>query len=177
MTARRTAVYGVAGALLVAYLAAANMPSEQSDQPRDRTPRPAATAGTTSLATDVGAQAAKLHTRMAQAPVPNPNPRNPFAFGAPPPRTVPIPERTVQAAVVADPPVAPLPVLTLMGIAEETSPQGARRTAIIGGDRDVLYMVTEGQAVGDRYKVTKVGADAVELEDIVTHAYRRIALR
>ena len=26
-------------------------------------------------------------------------------------------------------------------------------------------MVTEGQTVGDRYKVTKIGADAVELED------------
>jgi hypothetical protein len=38
-------------------------------------------------------------------------------------------------------------------------------------------MVTEGQPVGDRYKVTKIGADAVELEDILTKAYRRLALR
>ena len=38
-------------------------------------------------------------------------------------------------------------------------------------------MVTEGQLVIDRYKVTKIGADAVELEDIFTHAYRRIAMR
>jgi len=177
MSARRTAVYGVAGALLVAYLAAANMPS-QSDQPRDREPRPAATAGTESVAAAVSAQAEKLHSRMSQAPAPNPNSRNPFAFGAVP-RAVPIPERTVHAAVV-DPAVEmppPLPVLTLMGIAEETSPAGPRRTAVIGGVGDTLYMVTEGQAVGDRYKVTKIGADAVELEDVVSHAYRRIALR
>jgi hypothetical protein len=179
MTARRSAYYGVAGALLVGWLAAANMPSPQGDDSRERGPRPAPTAGATSLADDVAAQAAKLRTRMAQAPVPNQNPRNPFAFGVAP-RTVPLPERTVHAAVAPDPaPPAtpPQPVLTLMGIAEENLPAGMRRTAIIGADRDVIYMVTEGQAVGDRYKVTKIGADAVELEDIVTHAYRRIALR
>src|SRR4029077_20766206 len=105
----------------------------------------------------VTAQADKLHTRMAQAPIPNPNPRNPFAFGTPP-RTVPLPERPVHAAVaetVDAPP--PLPVLTLMGIAEETSPTGPHRTAIIGGERDQLYMVGEGQLAGDRYKVTKIG--------------------
>jgi hypothetical protein len=64
-----------------------------------------------------------------------------------------------------------------MGIAEDTTPQGVQRTAIISGDGDALFMVTEGQSVGERYKVTKIGADAVELEDLVTHAYRRIALR
>ena len=69
------------------------------------------------------------------------------------------------------------PMLTLMGIAQETLPQGVRRTAIIGGDGDTLFMVTEGQAVGDRYKVTRIGADAVELEDLLTKAYRRLALR
>jgi hypothetical protein len=37
--------------------------------------------------------------------------------------------------------------------------------------------VVEGQAVGDRYRVTKIGVDAVELEDLVTKGYRRIALR
>src|SRR6266545_4755158 len=74
-------------------------------------------------------------------------------------------------------PVAAPPSLTLMGIAEETSPQGVRRTAVIGGEGDTLYMVLEGQAVGDRYKVTKIGADAIELEDLITHGYRRLAIR
>jgi len=178
MTARRTAFYGVGGALLVAYLAAANMPS-QDDRPRERSPRPAATAGSASLAAEVSTQASKLHSRMAQAPTPDRNPRNPFAFGEAP-RAVPLPERTVHAAVADTPAVEappPLPVLTLLGVAEETSTSGPRRTAIIGGERDALFMVTEGQLVIDRYKVTKIGADAVELEDIFTHAYRRIAMR
>ena len=64
-----------------------------------------------------------------------------------------------------------------MGIAEETTAAGPRRTAVIGGDGDTIYMVTEGQEVGSRYKVTKIGADAVELEDVLTKGYRRIAMR
>ena len=86
----------------------------------------------------------------------------------------------VHAAVAAENALVftpPLPSLTLMGIAEETVPGGSRRTAVIGGDGDTLYMVVEGQAVGARYRVTKIGADAVELEDLVTKGYRRIAMR
>jgi Tfp pilus assembly protein PilP len=64
-----------------------------------------------------------------------------------------------------------------MGVAEETTPSGPRRTAVIGGDGDTIYMVGEGDAVGERYRVTKIGADAIELEDVVTKAYRRLALR
>jgi len=64
-----------------------------------------------------------------------------------------------------------------MGIAEESTPAGPRRTAVIGGEGDALYMVREGDAVGDRYRVTKIGADAVELEDVLTKGYRRLALR
>lgn len=180
MTSRKAAVYGVGAALLVAYIAAANMPSQEPPS-RERAARPAGTAGTESLAVEVRSQAAKLQARMAQAPVPEPNPRNPFSFGLSP--RVPAPDVNrgmVHAAVAPAAPAeaaAPLPPLTLMGIAEETSPAGPRRTAVIGGDGATLYMVVEGQAVGTRYKVTKIGADAVELEDLVTRGYRRIALR
>jgi hypothetical protein len=100
----------------------------------------------------------------------------------------------VHAAVAEDAmtPALPLPALVLMGVAEETTAAGPRRTAVIalrqaqgdpepsrgvGGDGDTIYMVVEGQAVGSRYKVTKIGADAVELEDVLTHGYRRIAMR
>jgi hypothetical protein len=177
MTAGRTALYGVGGALLVAYLAAANMPG--GDLPAAPERNPSQSKSPDAIATEVESQASRLQTRMAQAPVPDQNPRNPFAFGAVPRPPRPA-ERMVRAAVAdepAPPPLPPLPMLTLMGIAEETTPQGPRRTAVIGGEADTLFMVTEGQAVGDRYKVTKIGADAVELEDLVTKAYRRLALR
>src|SRR5436189_178088 len=106
MTSRNAAVYGVGGLLLVACLAAANMPQD------DETPI----------------------TRRPQ------------------------------------------PTLILMGVAEETTPAGPRRTAVIG-EGETIYMVGEGEAVGDRYRVKKIGADAVELEDVVSKAYRRLALR
>jgi hypothetical protein len=180
MTSRKAAVYGVVAVLLVAYLATANMPS-QDPSPRERAVRPAATSGTESLAAEVSAQAARLQARMAHAPVPEVNPRNPFSFGVAPRsgRTTTSPMADVHAAAVVEaaPAPPPLPALTLMGIAEETTAAGPRRTAVIGGDGDTIYMVTEGQPVGSRYKVTKIGADAVELEDVLTKGYRRIALR
>src|SRR5215203_6035876 len=149
MTSRQ-AVFGVGGALLVAYLAAANMPSEDA-APRERAPRPTGTGGTESLAAEVQSQAARLQARMAQAPVPDPNPRNPFSFGLTPRiARAARPEALIHGASIADgPPPAPLPpplpALTLMGIAEETTASGPRRTAVIGGDGDAIYMVTEGE--------------------------------
>jgi hypothetical protein len=175
MTAGKTALYGVGGALLVACLAAANMPGGDRPAAPERTPAQAK--GPDAIASEVESQAARLQTRMAHAPVVEQNPRNPFSFGEVP---RPRPAQIVRAAVADEPAPAPppaLPMLTLMGIAEETTPQGIRRTAVIGGEADALFMVTEGQPVGDRYKVTKIGADAVELEDILTKAYRRLALR
>jgi len=181
MTSRKAAVY-VGAALLVAYFASANMPTQETPPPA-RAARPAAPPGVEALAVEVRSQATKLHTRMAQAPVPDPSPRNPFSFGLAPRHAAassPMPDNAmVHAAAAPDMavPLAPLPTLTLMGIAEETTAGGPRRTAVIGGADDAVYMVVEGQAVGTRYKVTKIGADAVELEDLLTHGYRRIAMR
>ena len=180
MTSRKMAVYGVGGALLFAYLASANMPTQESPSPA-RAARPAGASGTESLAVEVRSQAAKLHARMADAPVPDTNPRNPFSF-APAGRAARAVahDGLVHAAVVPDAappaPPPPLPPLTLMGVAEETLPAGIRRTAVIA-DGDTIYMVLEGQSVGPRYRVTKIGVDAVELEDLETKGYRRIAMR
>jgi hypothetical protein len=175
MITARTAMYGVGGALLVAYLAAANMPGGEARPPRDRSPA-APASGRESLATEVRSQAVRLHERIAQAPVPDRSSRNPFVFGMAP---APPPSRVARAAVAEEPApvVVPPPALTLMGIAEEKLPQGVRRTAIVGGEGDTIFMVTEGQPVGERYKVTRIGADAIELEDVVTHGYRRLAMR
>jgi Tfp pilus assembly protein PilP len=180
MTRGKVAAYGVGAALLVACIAAANLPTDEPAPARDARQAPA---GPAALAGEVNAQAARLQARMAQAPVPDSSPRNPFAFGLPArgPAAANAPAGMVRAAVAPDAaPVAytpPLPALTLMGIAEETTSEGPRRTAVIGGDGDTIYMVAEGQTVGTRYKVTKIGADAIELEDLLTKGYRRIALR
>ena len=177
MTNGRTVLYVAGGGLLVAWLAAANMPSQDADRSRERA-RPPDTVPPVTIAEDVHSQAARLQARMARAPIPESHPRNPFAFGATP-RPAPAVQPEVRAAVVDDPAtlVPPPPALNLMGIAEEQVIGGFRRTAVIGGDGDAIFMVTEGDRVGERYKVTKIGADAVELEDLLTKAYRRLALR
>jgi hypothetical protein len=178
MTIRPAAVYGIGGVLLVACLAAANMPQEREPSPV-RAPRVERGTAPQALAVEVSAQAARLRERLAQAPMPGVNTRNPFSFAARPVASAVAP--VVHAAVAADEPApvftAPLPALTLMGIAEDSTPAGPKRTAVIGGDADALYMVSEGDAVGDRYRVTKIGVDAVELEDVLTKGYRRLALR
>src|SRR4051812_15920982 len=162
MTSQRAVIYGAGGVVLAACLAAANMPQEADTvAPRARTMHAAAP---DALASDISSQASRLHTLMAQAPIPAPNSRNPFSFRAPRvARTVPLANVGSAASTDAPAPIvsAPLPPLTLMGVAEETTPAGPRRTAVIGGEGDAIYMVAEGDAVGDRYRVTKIGADAV----------------
>lgn len=176
-------MYLAGGALFVAYLAAANMPSQDGERTQDRE-RLTPAADSPTLADEVRSQATRLHARLADAPAPENTTRNPFAFGVVA-RAARTPQPDVHAEVPEAAPMpvaAPMPMLTLMGIAEEYVIGGVRRTAVIsmpggGGDADPIFMVTEGDPVGDRYKVTKIGADAVELEDVVTKAYRRLALR
>jgi hypothetical protein len=64
-----------------------------------------------------------------------------------------------------------------MGIAEDTTGAAPHRTAIVGDAAETIYMVIEGDSLAGRYKVTKIGADAVELEDLTTKAFRRIAMK
>jgi hypothetical protein len=67
---------------------------------------------------------------------------------------------------------APEPDLVLVGLAED----GSTRTAMIGSGEELL-MATEGQTVAGRYRVAKVGPDAVELVDLETGATRRLSLK
>ena len=141
MTSGRTVLYVAGGGLLVAWLAAANMPSQDTDRTREPA-RPVAPPPAAAIAEEVHAQAARLQARMASAPVPERNPRNPFAFGAIPRARAA--ESEVRAATVdAEPAVVvpPPPALTLMGIAEEYVIVGYRLTAVIGGDGDEIFMV------------------------------------
>lgn len=66
----------------------------------------------------------------------------------------------------------PEPNLVLIGLAED----GTTRTAVIQSGDD-LVMATEGQTVVNRYRVTKVSPDAIELTDLLTGTTRRLFLR
>ena len=126
------------------------------------------------VALTVQSQAGRLRQRLAAAPTLTAPIRNPFTFAAREPVAAPamtVRSRTLAAPVAADPPL-PEPPLVLLGVAE----QGSTRTAMIGSG-DELLMATEGQTLAGRYRVAKVGADAIELVDLGTGATRRLFLR
>jgi len=173
MTPRKVALYLVGGSVLAAWLASAA--SVGQAPPTPAVPVPVQTSGTETLAQEVQAQAVRLRERLASAPAPQPRPRNPFAFAPaprPPPRSVPAP-----AEPVPPPPVMTEPALSLIGMAEDRTPDGPLRTAIITAPGGELFMVRVGDHVSARYRVEAIGADAVELADLTTGAVRRLALR
>jgi Tfp pilus assembly protein PilP len=172
MTPARAATYFAGASLLAVWLASA------AGVVRSQPPRPARRSAESiqldSAVVNVQAQASRLRQRLAAAPSPQTRARNPFTFGArerattvattgaPAPPRLAIPEETP----LAEPP------LVLIGIAED----GATRTAMIESSGELL-MATEGQTLGGRYRVAKVGADALELEDLGTGAIRRLYLK
>jgi hypothetical protein len=162
--------------VLVAWLATA---SGVSVAPRPPQPQPAAAISPTqALADDVQAQASRLRERMSTAPVPRTPTRNPFAFA--PASAF---KRAERSAVASTMPVETAgaipsePPLQLVGVAERQTATGVVRTALITADSDELFMLVAGETLGGRYKVSDVGAQAVELADVVSGATRRLVLR
>jgi hypothetical protein len=174
MAPARGAAYLGGTLLLVAWLASAAGVSRRQPQTQITAPR-AEAVQLDALATDVQSQAVRLRTRLAAAPAPQMPLRNPFMFAVSAPvRRVAAPvEPRLQTPV----PEVPELVLELAGVAEQKTDAGVKRTAMVAAPGDQLYMVTEGQELAGRYRVSAVGADAVELKDLVTGATRRLALR
>jgi hypothetical protein len=179
MAPARTAAYLGGTTLLAAWLASAAGVSRQPDVSLNRPPAEAAEAvQLDALASDVQSQAARLRTRLAAAPAPQAPLRNPFMFAsreAPARRSVAHSDSAMLDS--SSPAPASEPVLELVGVAEENTDAGVKRTAMVGAPGDELFMVAEGQELAGRYRVSAVGADAVELKDLVTGATRRLALR
>jgi hypothetical protein len=170
MTPARAATYLVGAVLLAAWLASAAGVVRSQIPPvyrasADSTQRDA-------VVLDVQSQASRLRQRLARAPSPRAAVRNPFSFNPRP--NVPGAKQARPTLIVApaDNSAVPEPVLTLIGVAEE----GAARTAMVQSGEELL-MATEGQVLAGRYRVGKVGWDAVELVDVVTGATRRLVLR
>ncbi len=173
MSRARAAAYLVGGILLAAWLAsAAGVTMRPRAVPLPR--RSAEAIQLDTVAADVQAQASRLRERLAIAPAPQTPARNPFAFAGREPVPAPQPPKPqpVNAVTAFVQQLIAEPDLVLLGVAEE----GNVRTAMIGSG-DELLMATEGQTVAGRYRVGKVGADAVELVDIATGATRRLSLR
>jgi hypothetical protein len=176
MTAKRAAAYSGGVLLLLAWLASAAGLVRQRPT-AEQSPEPVETSGTTLLAADVQAQTARLKSRLASAPSPQKPVRNPFSFV---PKEA-APRRVTTAPVEPEPLPAVLepvePAIDLVGIAEDQTPKGLVRTAIISALSGDLFLVKEGELIAGRYRVRTVGADSAELSDQLTGAVRRLTLR
>ena len=175
MTAKQAAAYSGGGLLLLAWLAsAAGLAMRQPPVPEEPS-QPVETSGTTALAEDVQAQTERLRTRLAAAPAPQPTARNPFAFA---PR--PAPPRAAPRATEV-PSLEPLlpaePAIELVGVAEDREGDKTVRTAIISTLSGDTFLVKEGESIAARYRVKAVGADSVQLSDLLTGGERRLSLR
>ena len=178
MTITRAALYIGGASLLVAWFSSAASVSFQ----RSHSPAPALdlepTPSFAAVAADVQAQTRRLRTRLAAAPVAREPVRNPFAFRTVAPR--PQPEATRR---VEEPPPDPLltapvdPALRLIGIAEDQNADDVVRTAMLATDMDELIMAAVGDIVLRQYKITAIGANAIELMDVNTGRVRRLALQ
>jgi hypothetical protein len=179
MTTRRAVTSGGLLCLLAAWLAsAASTTLQRPAAPVD--PDPTAVyqaASTEALAAEVQAHAARLRQRLASAPVPQLPHRNPFAFEPRPQPELRQTDPRTQPILSAEPPPPPDPVLSLIGVAEDETQNGPQRTAILADGAESVLMVGVGETVLGRYRVSAIGADAVELTDLQTSAVRRLGLR
>jgi hypothetical protein len=166
MTRTRMAARIAGGGLLVAWLAAA------ASVPLPQAPAAPAPAPVRDFAA-IEIQTRELRTRVESPSRPNPSSRNPFRFAA---RRPAVPVRAPARSTAA--PAAPSGVaqLALVGIAEQETGNGAVRTAVISSP-DGLFLAREGEPVTARYRVTRIGAEAVELGDTTTGGTIRLGLR
>jgi hypothetical protein len=126
---------------------------------------------------DLAKEIARLHERLRPDATPRQPGRNLFTYRSAPAVRQQQPIAFAMAPALAEPANAPaLPPLKLSGIAEDDGPDGPVRTAIISGEGQ-LFLVKPGDAVTPRYRVARVGADAVELTDTIDNSVRRLALK
>lgn len=119
----------------------------------------------------------RLAARPDVRPAPRPV-RNPFDFARVEPEA-PQPLRGGPPPVAASDELrllAPRPALALIGIAEDATPMGVRRRAILRSANDVV-LAAEGDEIAGRFVVVAIDADAVELRDRQGGALFRLTLR
>jgi hypothetical protein len=179
MTVQRAAAYFGSAALLCAWLASAASTSRQSPTQPVAVPDKPRESETEMLARDVQEQAERLRKHLAAARDHKRPSRNPFAFQ----------ERQREAAAPVAPRLPgllPLPApvprdeppLVLIGVAEQATPQGPVRTAMIAAEGDQLFLVKAGETVIERYLVEAISVDVVQLKDLAPGGgVRRLALR
>lgn len=172
MNLKRAAMILAAAGACAAWLSAAMTPA----RPR---PVPPATTRATPIdarGAELADEIARLRDRLRPDATPRQPGRNLFSFGAAGSRPAP---PVATKAALPEAPVAPAlaqPEMKLIGLAEDSGPDGAVRTAIISSDSQ-LFLAKEGESVTALYRVARISGDVVELTDVRDGATRRLALK
>jgi hypothetical protein len=178
MNLRRTTTLAVVGSALAVctWLAAAAAISSREPIVTSVVRTPPVDQRGAALAEEIS----RLHERLRPSAVPRQPGRDLFAYsrqqGAAPAPSAPPPLPPRPALTEAPALRPPAVVMRLSGIAEDVTPDGVVRTAIISGFGQ-LFIVKEGERVTDRYRIVKISAEAVELSDLTEGAVVRLALR
>src|SRR5207253_8110048 len=110
----------------------------------------------------LASEIARLHDQLRPSATPRQPSRNLFSYGARPVKPAPPPVAPVPKPAITE--AAPLrpaaPPLKLSGIAEDNTPAGWVRTAVIS-TAGQLFLVKEGEKVTERYQVVKISSDVV----------------
>lgn len=127
----------------------------------------------TALQSEVG----RLHERLGPTAAPTRS-RDLFRFQARAPKRRPVvtPGATDPQSLPVVAPAAPRPALALIGVAEDLTPDGVVRTAIVSGLGDV-FLVKTGDLIQERYRIGQVSGDAVLVIDSETDTSTTLALR
>ena len=177
MSTTRNVVLVVGGGLVAAWLAATiggvggpSSPHVVTAAPADGVKAPAASS----------LEVARLSTDQQSAGASRPLRRNLFQFTrAERPQAQAAAEDVVSAFVSAaatllSPP--PPPEWRLIGIAEDTTPNGAARTAIISGANDV-FVVKEGAKFSGTFEVVRIQRETVELRGLKDGSLLTLSLK
>jgi hypothetical protein len=174
----RIVLLGLFAVLVAVWGSSASLPLARSGDQADR--RASEDDGQAAPALfDVDEAAARLRNRQRESPSPREGGRNPFDYAhiTAPPAAAPAAPPTNAIAPAPPPAAPPPPVFTLSGIADKTGEDGKPvRTAVLSG-LGQLFFAKVGDAVGARYTVNAIGADAVELRDVTTGETVRLALQ
>ena len=171
MNVKRTATIVCIGGAFAAWLyAGATSGNRDSGPPLEMQP-----AAIDRRGDELAGEIARLHERLRPSVAPRQPGRDLFSFVSPAPRPAPAP--IPPSAPLPPPIVRPAPpALKLSGIAEDATPDGLVRTAILSGSGE-LFVAREGDTIADRYRVLKISADVVELADATEGTTVRLALR
>jgi hypothetical protein len=85
-------------------------------------------------------------------------------------------EEIGEALVPAVPTATPVPPLTVKYIGAVENRQGLR-VAVLLTERKEILTGQQGEVVGNRYKIVKIGLESVDIQEVGTEQVRRVPLR